>query len=771
MKKNWFNNEVFFRLLGSYCVVLAVPILIAWFAYSQSIRMAEDYTKESNISMLKQSGRMVEKYFEEMRSAVARLAMHPKLNGILASKTTDNLVMMQFLKEADAHIVTNNFLTRFTQWSIYLRNSDYVIFSDTLYRSDFFYEHVFHYRDVSYDKWQRTLFGKFYKGEFIPAQPTETEQVGGSTITYLQSVPLGFDRSQADGVIAVLINENEFCQLLPTNIIKDGGWIYVIDERNRVVAGLADQTTKPVPMSFHGPEGFQAASISGQKMFITYTTSNNGWKYVAALPESVVMAKVHRLEVVVWSVTIVSLLAGIIAACVLAQKNAAPIRRIIRMVADFFGVDKTQGIGNYEFLQGRISEMIRDSQTARLAKERQVPWATATFFDHLFKGEFKSSEEIEIFASYIQLKIKGSRFRVVALRMYGAADVVNEGILKELDMTKYIMKETIKSLLGDHVLIHEVDENQIALVLGFEAGAEDIDTCTAATIDRIYSESLERYQIKLFFAVGDVSESLLSLSQSYDQAMIAANYLTMKGETQKVVWYREIPGQTDEYDYSLENETRLMNFTKAGDPEEVERLLNRLYLENMQKRNLSPEMMKQFLHEIIGTLIKLKNQVDRAYSVKERLAELDSQAPVETMYQQITQIFLALSRGIDDQKRSHNVNQKNNIIRYIQNSFTDPSLSLSSVAVKFGLTESYLSQFFKEQTGENFSVFLERIRMNRAEALLTESNLTIHEIATKVGYWGDQVFRRAFKRVMNISPNDYREQFKRPCEHNKSDSV
>ncbi|MDD2442707.1 MAG: AraC family transcriptional regulator, partial [Eubacteriales bacterium] len=97
-----------------------------------------------------------------------------------------------------------------------------------------------------------------------------------------------------------------------------------------------------------------------------------------------------------------------------------------------------------------------------------------------------------------------------------------------------------------------------------------------------------------------------------------------------------------------------------------------------------------------------------------------------------------------------------NIQEYIETFYMDPSLSLGKLAGRFGLSEPYLSHIFKERTGENLSNCLERIRINNAHALLSETNMSIDDIALKVGYYSADTFRKAFKRYHGISPAMYR---------------
>lgn len=91
------------------------------------------------------------------------------------------------------------------------------------------------------------------------------------------------------------------------------------------------------------------------------------------------------------------------------------------------------------------------------------------------------------------------------------------------------------------------------------------------------------------------------------------------------------------------------------------------------------------------------------------------------------------------------------IKKYINENYNDPQLSLSLVGEEFCITEVYLSKLFKQTTGENFSKYIEGIRMERAKELM-EQKKKVSEIAVLVGYNSPQVFRRAWKRYYGDTP-------------------
>jgi AraC-like DNA-binding protein len=96
------------------------------------------------------------------------------------------------------------------------------------------------------------------------------------------------------------------------------------------------------------------------------------------------------------------------------------------------------------------------------------------------------------------------------------------------------------------------------------------------------------------------------------------------------------------------------------------------------------------------------------------------------------------------------------IQRYILGHYADPGLALGRVAREFGLTETYLSQISREQTGVSYSLFLEQTRVEAARHLLESSTTGIAEIASRVGYRTNSTFFRAFRRVFGESPSSYR---------------
>ena len=96
------------------------------------------------------------------------------------------------------------------------------------------------------------------------------------------------------------------------------------------------------------------------------------------------------------------------------------------------------------------------------------------------------------------------------------------------------------------------------------------------------------------------------------------------------------------------------------------------------------------------------------------------------------------------------------ILQYIQTHLSDSEMSLAAVADVFQLSSNYISILIKKQTGLNYTSYIAEKRMQYAMQLLTNTNMSIDEIATEVGYYYKNTFYKVFKRTYGNAPSFYR---------------
>ena len=84
------------------------------------------------------------------------------------------------------------------------------------------------------------------------------------------------------------------------------------------------------------------------------------------------------------------------------------------------------------------------------------------------------------------------------------------------------------------------------------------------------------------------------------------------------------------------------------------------------------------------------------------------------------------------------------------------NLQVKELAWRFGINQSYLSILFKQEVGQSLSAYLQKLRLEKACALLRETNLPIADIAPAVGYNDPQYFYRVFRKAVGCTAMEWR---------------
>jgi len=93
--------------------------------------------------------------------------------------------------------------------------------------------------------------------------------------------------------------------------------------------------------------------------------------------------------------------------------------------------------------------------------------------------------------------------------------------------------------------------------------------------------------------------------------------------------------------------------------------------------------------------------------------------------------------------------------QYVIQHFNEP-ITLDDICTATGFSVSYFSKLFKKETGEGFSKYLVRVRIDRAKELLRETNTSVAEVCEMVGYSDIKHFTGTFKKMTNLNPGQYR---------------
>lgn len=99
------------------------------------------------------------------------------------------------------------------------------------------------------------------------------------------------------------------------------------------------------------------------------------------------------------------------------------------------------------------------------------------------------------------------------------------------------------------------------------------------------------------------------------------------------------------------------------------------------------------------------------------------------------------------------------VLDYIHNHYSDSNLSLEQISKNTFLTPAYICVIFKDFTSITVNKYLNEYRIEKAKLFLMDSDISMSDIATKVGYSDGNYFSKSFRKATSYTPSEYRRKF------------
>jgi AraC-like DNA-binding protein len=125
-------------------------------------------------------------------------------------------------------------------------------------------------------------------------------------------------------------------------------------------------------------------------------------------------------------------------------------------------------------------------------------------------------------------------------------------------------------------------------------------------------------------------------------------------------------------------------------------------------------------------------------------------------------LFLFLfSKAIAEKAAARRNDRRRDMCReireYVLENYADPNLCAESVAERHRLSAAYVSKQFSAETGKSVFAFINDVRLNRAEELLSGTSLSVADVTRQIGFSHSTYFATLFKKKYGMSPKAYRD--------------
>ena len=212
--------------------------------------------------------------------------------------------------------------------------------------------------------------------------------------------------------------------------------------------------------------------------------------------------------------------------------------------------------------------------------------------------------------------------------------------------------------------------------------------------------------------------------------------------------------------YDISGTEELIQFLCKNDLDGIEKWI-RTFSEDLINNFKSKQLIFLRIYQLLGYLLKFlcdmgMNINDMEKDIIITYQHFDSFATNTEIFQWLLSLCQTISNRINLSTQSHQEHVCAATIDYISQHYQDNTLCLNDIADNVNISPAHLSALFKKHRQQNISDVITDIRIEAACNLLKNTNLSLKEISSKVGYSNQYYFSSCFKKKTGKTPSSYR---------------
>lgn len=198
----------------------------------------------------------------------------------------------------------------------------------------------------------------------------------------------------------------------------------------------------------------------------------------------------------------------------------------------------------------------------------------------------------------------------------------------------------------------------------------------------------------------------------------------------------------------------LFSALHSGQLEEARAAWRNIFSDIKHSRFTDFRFAVKYITKTINSLYKeLNTELSPLYSIV--IEELED---IQQLHLAMDSAFSAIC-GAENSRRMRRLDRiANQINLRISEGYADDILSAQHIADEMGMNSVYLGRLFRESTGMSISEAINRVRVEKAKQLLTETDDSVESIARQVGFNNVKYFFVVFKGIENTTPKRFRTQ-------------
>lgn len=745
------RGSVFRKFLTSYLLISILPIAIlgSVFYYYNVVNYKENI-RESNLNKLIQIKNQIDLDLKALSDVTYHISNNTQILdvNILNSENYRDIGIVSQLK---TYIKTCPFLDDIL---FYYRGDKKVYLIDGCYSYYEFENNI----KKGFEWWKSNFFVSINtiiapKIKRINTS-IQNENMSDRLLAFMYPIP--YLDTLPSGTVVYMIREDYILSKFDEFFEDFRGCIFIFDNYyNMLVSfnkGISDSDKNILKCQCSEYKGVGTWNISiNRSDYVAMKTvsENNGWSYVIVMPEMKYFQGVNEMRSRILNIVSILIAMGFILAFILSKNNYKPIKALLVYM-------KNQDSAQNDYESGNELEVIRFSFEKSHRKNRELaiqinaqkPFVRDQCLIKILNGKIDNVSELDYLLKCANIQLEGIAYfsMVLSTKIRGMEDVSIEKLLKLLENVIFIGAKGYG--------VELIQEKVIAIVVSIENNADSYTTQQKAIAEDVSSLIEKSFSVKPVIGVGDVYADIFQLKTSFLEALsiLYENYTNFNSN---IFFFSDMKRQQQIEWYPMIQLSLYIESLKRGNKTVALDTLNSM-LDAIVKETKSYFMIKCQCFDILNTVIKSISKIDIGDDFVYNIKQLTMFNTLEEFREGMEKFSIQFCDFMDKLREKRNNQLKNNIIKYVNENYASIDISLDDIASKFDVSSTYVSRFFKEETGMNFIDYITSLRMDYIKKQLRDTNKKIKDIAVEAGYIDASSFSRKFKEIEGITPVQYR---------------
>lgn len=539
-------------------------------------------------------------------------------------------------------------------------------------------------------------------------------------------------------VMTFLIDPDEMVEEILMGQMGEEGIVQISDSSGQVLISRGDSGSLPVSM-----ERGTLHTTSGNYQILSDRAGETGWMVQIGVPQAFITGQVKgliRLVIVYAGIGAALLVAAVL---LLVYRQFSSVKKLL-LLCPADQKEWKRNRNEYEILASVLTEMKEHTDQFRedleRIKQQNQTIITENFIVRGIAGENDKKILREMWNPFPEF------YCMAVMRTRGEEDICQ--------MAALFMEKALVETLKKRVIPVHIGAEEEVFLLEMKVQEEPSIKPVVDQLERISRLLLHEQGIVTHIGVSTIATRMENVSNCYKQArqiLMAHNQ-----DNQRIVEgycsdWKLLGNQLT----GLEWLQKLAVLLSCGEREQVHSLIEK-WKKECRKSPLAFEHQKmQIFFSIRNAICDTCEQTGISVG-DEELPVYQGEDTPEKMAGKLIQASDLVMNRLDEKKKSRNHQLKARILSYLEEHFEEEGLTAFRICDQIGISEKYLIQFVKEQTGESFTVFLERKRIEKAMDYLKTTDFSNEVIAAKCGFSAVNTFYRVFRKRVGMSPGAYR---------------